>query len=99
MKEITVKEFIEAVSNGVYAIESDDTYGIRIEMSRAKISYDEEYNELAFVSAACNNGVSVITFNVEDSIESISVDDESGIYTIEFKQYMSDVEVRRVTSQ
>lgn len=96
MKEITVKEFMQAVNNGVYDVESMDTYGVHIEMSKARISYDEDFDEINFTSGNHNkDGLGSITYNVENCIECISVDEESGVYTIEFSQYMADVEIRK----
>lgn len=96
MKEITMKEFMQAVNNGVYDVESVDIYGVHIEMSKARISYDVDFNELIFTSGNHNeSGLSSIAYNVEDCIECISVDEESRTYTIGFSQYMADVEVRK----
>ena len=96
MKEITVKEFVEELKGVTVEVESIDTYGVSVSFSKARIEYDEDMNELAFVSGKHDTqwGIGSVCYKIDECIDCISVDD-NGTYTIEFSQYMSDITITR----
>lgn len=92
MREVTVKEFVEAFEGKKVCIESVDSYGIMLSMANAHIEYREEENELVLGGGDYNHGGNAfVTLNVEDTIEAIEEDD--GVYTISFIPYMSGITV------
>lgn len=98
MKEVTVKELVEAFEGKLVNIESPEQYGISIDMDKARIEYDEEYNELSFTAGNYNcGGIGTVSINVADSIERIEIDDEEDepIFIISFTGYMSDITITR----
>lgn len=97
MEEITVKSFIEKVNNGVYEVKSMDGYGIYINMVHVQFAYDETMNELTLLNVEDGSVVAEVSFNVEDSISCINIDDEEqGRFIIEFSLPISDLEIRKV---
>lgn len=96
MEEITVKSFIEKVNNGVYEVKSMDGYGIYINMVHVQFAYDETMNELTLLNVEGDSVVAEVSFNVEDSISCINIDDEEqDRFIIEFSLPISDLEIRK----
>lgn len=96
MEEITVKAFIEKVNNGVYEVKSMDGYGIYINMVHVQFAYDETMNELTLLNVEGDSVVAEVSFNVEDSISCINIDDEEqDRFIIEFSLPISDLEIRK----
>ena len=95
MREVTVKEFATAFTGKTLEINADDRYGVTIQMSKARISYDEVINDLTFVAGnySCNDGIGSVTYDSE-IIESILFNEDTGEYTISFNEYMADITVR-----
>ena len=54
MKEITIKELVQALQGKIIRVESADIYGINFSFSKARIEYDEDMNELSFVAGNYN---------------------------------------------
>lgn len=94
MKEITVKEFMELVKGGLYQVESVDNYSIYITMEHVRFSFDEDFEELTFISGTDERVTSEVAFKT-DSIECITYDEESGDFTLEFDLYMADIVIRK----
>lgn len=96
MREVTIQEFVNDLQGATVEIESVDTYGVSISFSKARIEYDEDMNELAFVSGKYDTqwGIGSVCYKIDDCIDCISVDD-NGVYTIEFSRYMSDITITR----
>lgn len=86
MKEITSRELMEALSGKVVKIESVDVYGVSVSMSRATVSYDDLCNRIIFTC-----GDSSVAYEMNECFESITYDESDGSYTIQFKQYMTDI--------
>lgn len=96
MEEITVKTFIEKVNNGVYEVKSMDGYGIYINMVHVQFAYDETMNELTLLNVEGGSVVAEVSFNVEDSISCINIDnEEQDRFIIEFSLPISDLEIRK----
>ncbi len=96
MEEITVKSFIEKVNNGVYEVKSMDGYGIYINMVHVQFAYDETMNELTLLNVEDGSVVAEVSFNVEDSISCINIDnEEQDRFIIEFSLPISDLEIRK----
>ena len=96
MEEITVKAFIEKVNNGVYEVKSMDGYGIYINMVHVQFAYDETMNELTLLNVEGDSVVAEVSFNVEDSISCINIDnEEQDRFIIEFSLPISDLEIRK----
>ncbi len=96
MEEITVKSFIEKVNNGVYEVKSMDGYGIYINMVHVQFAYDETMNELTLLNVEGGSVVAEVSFNVDDSISCINIDDEEqDRFIIEFSLPISDLEIRK----
>lgn len=96
MKEVTVNEMVTALEGVLVSAESIDMYGVFVSFGRARLEYEEENNELSFVAGNYNNdGIGAVTYKVDDCIERITFDEDSEEYTIEFSQYMPDVEIRK----
>ncbi len=97
MEEITVKAFIEKVNNGVYEVKSMDGYGIYINMVHVQFAYDETMNELTLLNVEDGSAVAEVSFNVDDSISCINIDnEEQDRFIIEFSLPISDLEIRKV---
>lgn len=90
MKEITVKELMGMVGSNIYQAESVDRYGIYVRMKKMNFIYDEDKDELTFLSRAASK----ISLNVGSSIEYIGVD-EDGMIAIEFNPQVSVMEIRK----
>ena len=96
MEEITVKTFIEKVNNGVYEVKSMDGYGIYINMVHVQFAYDETMNELTLLNVEGDSVVAEVSFNVDDSISCINIDnEEQDRFIIEFSLPISDLEIRK----
>lgn len=98
MREVTVKELVEAFEGKLVSIESPEHYGISIEMDKASIEYDEDTDELTFTAGNYNHdGIGSISIDVADSVDIIEVDDEEDepVFVISFTGYMSDVTITR----
>ena len=96
MEEITVKAFIEKVNNGVYEVKSMDGYGIYINMVHVQFAYDETMNELTLLNVEGDSVVAEVSFNVDDSISCINIDnEEQDRFIIEFSLPISDLEIRK----
>lgn len=95
MKEITVKEMVERIRNEVVDVESMDGYGISVNMSKARIEYDKDMNELSFVAGNYNtpDGIGSISICIDDVVDYIRLEDD-GSYTIEFNQYIADIKIK-----
>lgn len=97
MREVTVKEFVKAFEGMTVNVESIDGYGVSVNITKARIDYDGDFNEITFTSGNHNyDCVASVSYNVADCIKSIMFDEDNGTYTIEFSQYMADVEIRKV---
>lgn len=98
MKEVTVKEFMEAFEGQLVNIEAYEHYGISIDMDKASIYYHEDSNELTFTAGNYNHdGIGTVSINVEDCIESIEIDEEEEepVFVISFVGYMSNITVTK----
>lgn len=98
MREVTARELFEAFDGKLVNIEAPEHYGISIDMDKARIEYDEDDNELSFTAGNYNHGgISTISINVEDSIDSIEIDDEDDepVFTITLSGYMSNIVITR----
>lgn len=94
MKEITVKEFLELVKGGVYQVESVDSWNIYIAMEHVTFTYDDTMEELTFLSGTSERVTSEISFKL-DAIDSITHDEESEEFNIEFRLNISNVTIRK----
>lgn len=97
MKEVTVKELVQALKGQTVEVESVDTYGMSFGFSKARIEYDEDMNELSFVAGRhdLECGMGCFSIRVDDVVDSITFDGENDEFQIEFNQYMPDVIVRK----
>lgn len=92
MKKITVNEMVTALEGVLVNLESVDGYGVSVNMTKARVTYDGDFDEITFTSGNHNyDGIASISYNVADCIEVITLDEDNGTYTIEFSQYMSDI--------
>ena len=101
MREVTVKELVEAFKDKLVTIESPEHYGISIDMDKASIEYDEDTNELTFTAGNYNHdGIGSISIDVADSIDIIQIDDEEDepVFIISFTGHMSDIRITRFKS-
>ena len=101
MREVTVKELVDAFKDKLVTIESPEHYGISIDMDKASIEYDEDTNELTFTAGNYNHdGIGSISIDVADSIDIIQIDDEEDepVFIISFTGYMSDIRITRFKS-
>lgn len=92
MKEITVKEFVQALEGKVIELESVDVYGVSVHMTKAGVDYDEELDILTFGTGDYKHGISSIAYGGDD-IDCIDYDESDNTYTIQFSQLMPDVSV------
>lgn len=99
MREIMVKEFAEMVKGGLYDITSIDSFGIFIALNEAGISYDEDSNNIIFLSGASEKVTGEISFDIDEAINKIYIDETNDTFTIEFSQRMSDVEIKKTVLQ
>lgn len=95
MREVTVKEFATTFTGKTLEINADDHFGVTIQMSKARVSYDETMNDLTFVAGnySSADGIGSITYDGE-IIESITFNEDTGEYTISFNEYMADILVK-----
>lgn len=96
MREVTVKEFATAFTGKTLEINADDRYGVTIQMSKARVSYDETMNELTFTNGNYNSadGIGSVSYD-SDIIESIVFNENTGEYTISFTEYMPDITIKK----
>lgn len=94
MKEVTIKELVNALQGKTVKVESADIYGINLSFSKARIEYDEDGNELSFVAGNYNtpDGIGGVGIRIDDVVDAIRLVDD-GSYTIEFNQYMADINI------
>ena len=64
MREVTAKELAVAFEGKLVKIESPEHYGISLDMEKACIDYNEDFNELTFTAGNYNH----------DGIGSVSID-------------------------
>ena len=97
-REITVKEFMKAVENGLYDITNEDSWNIFIDMMQAKISYSENDNELTFYCGHALYGIASFTVNI-DNINYITEvkTGKTTDYRISFNGIMSDLQIEKYT--
>lgn len=95
MKEITARELFEELQGELIEVESVDVYGVSVHMTKAGVDYDEGLNMLTFGTGDCEHGISSVSYDVDDCIDSISYDEDNESYTIEFNYYMADVIVSK----
>jgi len=96
MKEITIQELVKDLQGEVIKVESADTYGINFNFSKARIGYDKDMNELSFVAGRYDRpeGIGGVGVRIDDVVDTIRLEDD-GSYTIEFNQYMADVNITK----
>lgn len=94
MKEVTIKELVNALQGKTVKVESADIYGINLSFSKARIEYDEDMNILTFVAGNYNtpDGIGGVGIRIDDVVDAIRLEDD-GSYTIEFNQYMADINI------
>lgn len=95
MREVTIKELVNALQGKTVKVESADIYGINFNFSKARIEYDEDMNELSFVAGNYNtpDGIGGVGIRIDDVVNAIRLEDD-GSYTIEFNQYMADINIK-----
>lgn len=95
MKEVTIKELVKDLQGKVIRVESADIYGVNLSFSKAHIEYDEDMNILTFVAGNYNtpDGIGGVGIRIDDIVDGIRLEDD-GSYTIEFNQYMADVNIK-----
>ena len=94
MREVTIQELVNALQGKTVKVESADIYGVNLNFSKARIEYDEDGNELSFVAGNYNtpDGIGGVGIRIDDVVEVIRLEDD-GSYTIEFNQYMADINI------
>ena len=94
MKEVTIQELVKDLQGKTIKVESADIYGINFSSSKARIEYDEDGNELSIVAGNYNtpDGIGGVGIRIDDIVECIMVEDD-GSYTIQFNQYMADINI------
>ena len=95
MKEVTAQELAKAFEGVLVDVESVDYDGFAFEMSKGKIEYREEDEELVFLTGNRATDGFAAVFIKEDWIESIEFDEESEEYVISFEKDMPDIVVSR----
>ena len=95
MKEVTIQELVRDLQGKVIRVESADIYGVNLSFSKAHIEYDEDINILTFVAGNYNttDGIGSVGIRIDDVVEVIRLEDD-GSYTIEFNQYMADINIK-----
>lgn len=95
MKEVTIQELVKDLQGKVIKVESADIYGVNLNFSKARIEYDESMNELSFVAGNYNtpDGIGGVGIRIDDIVDSITLEDD-GSYTMQFNQYMADVNIK-----
>lgn len=93
VKEVTTQELASVFEGKHVNISPTDRYGISINMYHATLEYEEESNELWFVTRDNEDKViSSICIEV-DSIEDIEAYDD-GTYSIDFVPNIASVDIR-----
>ncbi len=92
VKEVTAQELVSAFEGKHVSISPTDHYGISINMYHATLEYEEESNELWFVSRDNEDKIISSICIDEDSIENIEVYDD-GTYTVNFLLNMTSVDI------
>lgn len=95
MKEVTIQELVKDLQGKVIKVESADIYGVNLNFSKARIEYDESMNGLSFVAGNYNtpDGIGGVGIRIDDIVDSITLEDD-GSYTMQFNQYMADVNIK-----
>ncbi|MCD8397933.1 MAG: hypothetical protein LUD12_12275 [Lachnospiraceae bacterium] len=91
-RELTAKELVKLYEGIPVDMTKEDTYGVAIELYKAKLSYEEDYHELTFTGEGFE-----VTFKDDDNdetIECITYDDETQEVWIEFNEYVPPVTIR-----
>lgn len=96
MREVTVKEFLKALEGEILEINAEDIYGVTIQMSKARMTYDEIMNDLTFTAGSYNSadGIGSVTYDGE-IIESIMFDEDTDEYTVSFTEHMPDITIKK----
>ena len=96
MRKVTVKEFVETLKGEILEINEDDSYGVTVQMSKARIDYDALKDSLTFTAGNYNSadGIGSVTYD-SDIVESIVLDEDTGEYTISFTEYMPDITIKK----
>lgn len=94
MREATIQELVNALQGKTVKVESADIYGVNLNFSKARIEYDEDGKELSFVAGNYNtpDGIGGVGIRIDDVVDAIRLEDD-GSYTIEFNQYMADINI------
>lgn len=95
MREATIQELVKDLQGKTVKVESADIYGVNLNFSKARIEYDEDGNELSFVAGNYNtpDGIGGVGIRIDDIVDGIRLEDD-GSYTIEFNQYMADINIK-----
>lgn len=95
MKEVTIQELVEDLQGKVIRVESADIYGVNLYFSKARIEYDKDMKELSFVAGRHDRpeGMGSVGICIDDVVDAIRLEDD-GSYTIEFNQYMADINIK-----
>lgn len=92
VKEVSTQELVSAFKGKYVNISPTDRYGISINMYHATFEYEEENNELWFVSKDNEDKIISSICIDEDSIENIE-EYEDGTYTVSFALNMTSVDI------
>lgn len=83
MNEVTVNEMVTVLEGVLVNVESVDGYGVSVNMTKARLTYDEDFGEITFISGNHNyDGIVSVSYNVTDCIEVITLDEDNGTYTL-----------------
>nr|DAP64477.1 MAG TPA: hypothetical protein [Caudoviricetes sp.] len=75
MNEVTVKELVTALEDVLVNVESVEGYGISVNMTKVRLTYDEDFDKITFKSGNYNYEYVVpVSFNVADCIEVITLE-------------------------
>lgn len=98
MKTVTVKDFMEAVAGNFISVESTDHYGISLDIPCAKVEYEPDFDELAFVAVDRETGKSAsrTTYSVGECVMGIFYNDKYQEYMIEFVGNVPGLIVKRI---
>lgn len=89
-REVMIKDFSEMVNGKELEITCDENVmGLQINMSKAKVRYDEEANELClYAGNYLQGGITSLYFSVDNTISCIEYDEDYDEYYIEFSKYV-----------
>ena len=76
MREVTVKEFVEALKGEILEINADDSYGLTVQMSKARIDYDElmvTYDSDIIESIVLDEGTGEYTVSFTECMPDITI--------------------------